>query len=157
MLRPLLLALVAMAACSNPDSEAAREAKFRKDLAAASVKARAQLPFFWQHYEAPEPDEYDFLLKVAMPAPGEGKGEEHVWVEQMQKGDKEITGLVASSAEPLALKKGDEIAFEERKIADWAFFSGEQLLGHYTTRVMLPRMPPDQAEAMRSMLGENPG
>ena len=44
----------------------------------------------------------------------------------------------------------------ERQVLDWAFLRGEELIGHYTTRVMLPRMDAEQAEGLRSMFGENP-
>jgi len=54
------------------------------------------------------------------------------------------------------MHKGDVVEFTESAVQDWAFFKGEKLYGHYATRVMLPRLPADQADAMRSMFGANP-
>jgi uncharacterized protein YegJ (DUF2314 family) len=155
--RITLVALLLLTACSAQDPEAAREAKYRKDLAAATKQARAQLAYFWQHREAPEDDEYDFLLKVSFPPKDGTKEDEQLWVEDLGKSEDIISGnLSTTPAHQGETKKGDEVTFTEKQIVDWAFFQNEKLLGHYTTRVMLPRLPQDQAEAMSSMFGENP-
>ena len=54
------------------------------------------------------------------------------------------------------LREGAIVEFDESQIVDWTFLRGEEAIGHYTTRVMLPRLPADQAEGLRSMFGENP-
>jgi uncharacterized protein YegJ (DUF2314 family) len=41
-------------------------------------------------------------------------------------------------------------------VVDWAFMRGDRLLGHYTTRVMLPRMDTTQAEWLRPLLSDTP-
>lgn len=160
MARSLLLSLILLfAGCSGGDSEAAREARFQRDLATASDQARAQLGWFWERFAAPAPDEYDFLVRADFPH-GDGPDDvESLWVEVTARTPETdaITGFLAS--EPLIvadLKKGDPVTLSGEDVIDWAFFQGDQLLGHYTTRVQLPRMPVDQAEALRSLLGENP-
>ncbi len=152
----IALSFALLAACSPAaDDETAREARYQKELEAASAEARAHLDYFWEHQAAPTETEYDFLLKVALtPASG---GEEHVWVDQVSREGEAITGQLANAPALLEdLKEGDVVTFAEADVTDWAFFSGERLYGHYTTRVMLPRLPAEQAEAMRSMFGENP-
>ncbi|MDZ4762129.1 MAG: DUF2314 domain-containing protein [Alphaproteobacteria bacterium] len=151
---PMLALLVASCGPAQ-DSEAWREAAFQRAMTAATREARAQLPYFWEHQAAPAETEFDFLLKVALT--DESGAEELVWVDQVTREGEAVTGQLASTpASPGDLEKGDVVSFTDDMIADWAFFSGERLLGHYTTRVMLPRLPADQADAMRSMLGENP-
>jgi uncharacterized protein YegJ (DUF2314 family) len=154
----LAMALLALAACSGPaDSDAAREAKLRKELAAASKTARDQLPYFWEHFDAPQVDEYDFSVKVAFPQDDGAKGEEQIWVDQLARGDEVITGQLAADPHHLTgIERGAIVTFTDPMITDWAFFRGEQLLGHYTTRVLLPNMPPEQAEGLRSLFGDNP-
>jgi uncharacterized protein YegJ (DUF2314 family) len=149
----LLAAAVMLAACSG-DSE---EARFQKDLAAATEEARGKLAYYWEHFEAPEVDEYDFSLKVALPRRDGEQGNEEVWVENIARDDEKLIGELM--VDPLYLgnlREGAIVDFTEGQVVDWAFLRGEELIGHYTTRVSLPRMDPEQAEGLRSMFGENP-
>lgn len=153
----LLLAASPLAACSGADSEAAAEAKYQKDLAAASGQARGKLPYFWEHFEAPEVDEYDFSLKVAFPRRDGQEGTEDAWVENIARDAGAIKGELMVDPKYLGELRGGAIMdFSEEQVVDWSFLRGEELIGHYTTRVMLPRMPAEQAEGLRSMFGENP-
>jgi uncharacterized protein YegJ (DUF2314 family) len=54
------------------------------------------------------------------------------------------------------LKEGAIVEFDEEQVVDWAFLRGEELMGHYTTRVELSRMDAQRAADLRSMFGENP-
>jgi uncharacterized protein YegJ (DUF2314 family) len=154
----LIAAGLLLAACSQPsDPEAAREAAYQKALSAASAQARAHLSYFWQHEQAPTDTEYDFRLKIALPRMDGKPGDTQAWVETVARdGDKLSGQLAAETPELVGLKRGEVVEFTEPRIVDWAFFSGEKLYGHYTTRVMLPKLPSEQADAMRSMFGDNP-
>jgi uncharacterized protein YegJ (DUF2314 family) len=149
----LIFALFA-AACSGAEDA---ETKYQKELAAATEQARAKLPYFWEHFEAPEIDEYDFSLKVALPRRDGQQGSEDAWVESLARGDEALQGELMVDPKYLGeLREGAIVNFEEGQIVDWAFLRGEELIGHYTTRVMLPRMDAEQAEGLRSIFGENP-
>ena len=148
----LRAAALLLAACGESE-----EARFQKDLAAATEEARAQLPYYWEHFEAPEVDEYDFSLRVALPRRDGQQGAEDVWVENIARGEEKLTGeLMVDPAYLGNLREGAIVDFKEDQVIDWAFLRGEELIGHYTTRVSLPRMDPEQAEGLRSMFGENP-
>ena len=54
------------------------------------------------------------------------------------------------------LREGAIVEIQPGQIIDWAFMRGDALLGHYTTRVMLPRLDPQQAEWLRPMLVGTP-
>jgi uncharacterized protein YegJ (DUF2314 family) len=149
----LLAAAILLAACSG-DSE---ETRFQKELAAATEEARGKLAWFWEHFETPEIDEYDFSLKVALPRRDGGQGTEDVWVENIARDDERLIGeLMVDPLHLGDLREGAIVDFTEEQVVDWAFLRGEELIGHYTTRVSLPRMDPQQAEGLRSMFGENP-
>jgi uncharacterized protein YegJ (DUF2314 family) len=148
----LLAAALLLTACFG-DSE---EAQYRKELAAATEEARTRLAWFWEHFEAPEVDEYDFTLKIALPRRDGEKGTEDVWVQNIARGDDHLVGELMVDPKYLGLREGAIVEFGETQVIDWAFLRGEELIGHYTTRVMLPRMPEEQAEGLRSMFGENP-
>jgi uncharacterized protein YegJ (DUF2314 family) len=154
----LFAAGLLLAACSQQsDPEAAREAAYQKALSAAAGQARAHLAYFWTHEQAPAETEYDFRLKVALPRKDGQPGKAQSWVETVARDGDKLSGQLAAETPELAgVKKGDVVEFSEPQVVDWAFFAGEKLYGHYTTRVMLPKLPPEQADAMRSMFGDNP-
>ncbi len=146
--------ILLLAACTGAEDE---ETKYQRELAAASEEARERLPWFWEHFEAPQVDEYDFNLKVAVPRRDGQAGVEEAWVENIARRPERIVGELMVDPRYLGdLREGAIVEFEESQIVDWSFLRGEEAIGHYTTRVMLPRLPPDQAEGLRSMFGENP-
>lgn len=148
-------AVVVLAACSGEAADP--EAEFQRDLAAARDQARESLSFFWEHFADPEDGEYEFLLKAAFPRRDGHAGDEEAWVENIARAPDKIVGELASAPRHLGdLKKGAIVEFQEAQVVDWAFFQGEKLLGHYTTRVMLPRLDTTQADIMREVLASEP-
>ena len=145
-----LLALL-LVACSGGGEDAA----FRKAMIVASEQAQARFEEFWAHYSAPAENEYDFRIKIDVPGEVEptveGGG---LWVEEVIPVEAGYSGLAAAATGTIG--EGEPVTFAARDIRDWSFVRGEQLLGHYTTRVMLPRLPPEQADALKSMFAENP-
>ncbi|MDP3494965.1 MAG: DUF2314 domain-containing protein [Hyphomonadaceae bacterium] len=156
MIRALLLCcFLALAACSGEGDDP--DAQYRKDLAAASDRAKAKLSFFWEHFEAPEVDEYDFSLKAALPRRDGQPGAEDAWLENIARSDDRIVGELTVNPRYLGeLREGAIVEIQPTQIIDWAFMRGDALLGHYTTRVMLPRLDPQQAEWLRPMLAGTP-
>ncbi len=151
----LAIAIIVLAACSaQPDDP---EAEFERALAAARDQARAALSVFWDHFAEPGEGEYDFSLKAAFPRRDGQSGVEEAWVHYVARAPDKIVGEL--SAEPRylgSLRKGAIMEFQESQVVDWAFFQGEKLLGHYSTRVMLPRLDSLQQEWLRSVLSETP-
>jgi uncharacterized protein YegJ (DUF2314 family) len=156
VVRALLLAcLIALAACSGEGDDP--DAAFNKDLSAAAQQARAKLPFFWEHFVAPEADEYDFSLKASIPRRDGQPGAEDVWLENIARSDSKVVGELSVDPRYLgALRAGAIVEFQQSQIVDWAFMRGNALLGHYTTRVLLPRLDSQQAEWLRPLLSGTP-
>jgi uncharacterized protein YegJ (DUF2314 family) len=155
MRRALAALALALAACGGaPDDPAAQ---FERELQAARDNARSQLSFFWKHFAEPGEGEYDFSLKAAFPRRDGQSGVEEAWVANVARAPDRIVGELAVDPRYLGdLKKGAIMEFQENQVVDWAFFQGEKLLGHYTTRVLLPQMDSMQQEWLRAMLAENP-
>jgi uncharacterized protein YegJ (DUF2314 family) len=149
-----LLAL-ALAACSGEAGDP--EAAYQRELAAAKDAARASLSVFWERFAQPEEGDYDFSLKAAFPRRDGQAGVEEAWVEHVARAPDRIVGELSVQPQFLGdLKEHAIVEFQENQIVDWAFMSGDRLLGHYTTRVMLPRMDAVQAEWLRPLLSETP-
>lgn len=151
----LLSCVVALAACSGePDDP---EAQHQSDLKTASDEAKAKLPYFWEHFETPLVDEYDFSLKAAIPRQDGQSGAEDVWLENIARSDGKLVGELSTPPRYLGtLGEGAIVEFQETQIVDWAFWRGDLLLGHYTTRVMLPRLDPLQQDFMRPLFEASP-
>lgn len=147
--------MIVLAACSGESDDP--DAAFKKDLAAATQQARAKLPFFWERFVAPEVDEYDFSLKAAIPRRDGQGGSEDAWLENIARSDDRIVGELSVNPRYLGeLRAGAIIEFQQSQIVDWAFMRGNALLGHYTTRVLLPRLDSQQAEWLRPLLSGTP-
>lgn len=155
MKRWLAALLIGLGACSGEAADP--EAEFQRDLAAARREARASLPFFWEHFAEPGPGEFDFSLKAAFPRRDGQPGVEEAWVEHVARAPDKIVGELSVAPRYLGpLQEGAIVEFQEGQVVDWAFFQGDQLLGHYTTRVLLPRLDSLQQEWLRAMLARDP-
>ena len=156
-MRALLAACVlALAACGEAPA-ADPEAEFQREIAAAKDAAKASLSVFWDTFAAPAADDYDFSLKAALPRRDGQSGVEEAWVENVARAPDKIIGELSAQPRYLGdLKEGAIVEFQPGQIVDWAFMRGDKLLGHYTTRVMLPRMDSTQAEWLRPLLSETP-
>lgn len=149
------LIVLALAACSGQTGDP--DATYQRELAAAKNAARASLAVFWDRFAQPDEADYDFSLKAAFPRRDGQPGVEEAWVENVARAPDRIVGEL--SVAPLYLgdlKEHAIVEFQESQIVDWAFMSGDRLFGHYTTRVMLPRMDAVQAEWLRPLLSETP-
>lgn len=124
----------------------------------AIADAQAHLPYFMERAAAPSPTEEGFVLKVAFPTPVNGDGSrEHIWVGEFQKTAGGYAGVLGNEPLNIAGKKlGDRVEFTADMITDWGFMRDGKMIGYYTTRVSLDDGDPQEAAAIRAMLGENP-
>lgn len=124
-------------------------------MAVAIQTARAKLPYFWDAMAAGEPGDGLFTLKVGF-ATSDG-GQEFIWVSDLARNGEAVTGRIANEPVDIpGVRLGQEVTFGEGRIIDWGFSRGGLLIGHYTTRALLTRMPADQAAGIEAMLGEAP-
>jgi uncharacterized protein YegJ (DUF2314 family) len=148
-------AFVALAACSGEPADA--EAEFARALETARSEAKASLPFFWERFVEPGEGDFDFSLKAALQRRDGQPGVEEAWVESIARAPDRIIGELSAPPRYLGeLREGSIVEFQEGQVVDWAFFEGERLLGHYTTRVLLPRLDTTQQEWLRAMLSSDP-
>jgi len=120
-----------------------------KDMNAAIEKARGSLATFWSSYDAPAAGEADHALKVAISGNG---STEHFWLTRIKRDGAKLSGLISNQPQSVkTVKMGERYVFTPEMISDWTFKRNGKLVGNETMRVLLPRMPEEQAAVYRQM------
>jgi len=95
-------------------------------MAAAIAKARASLPDFWRKFAHHSANE-----------------------------DRFINATVGNTPENVTyVKFGQRIEFEQDQISDWMYYRDGKIVGNFTMRPLLARMPSAEAAHYRAMLAE---
>lgn len=96
-----------------------------------------------------------FAMKVAIRADA---GIENIWVDSLERDETGFIGRFASEPKFLPDKRlGSAVTFGEGAVIDWALpTSNGKFWGHYTTRVILQNMAPEDGRRIRSRLALRP-
>jgi len=120
------------------------------EMAAAVAKARAGLPVFFGHTNAPSPDEGGYMIKYDLLP---GAPSEFIWAEVVShKGDVTVARLLNK---PLSagFAQGQQVSVRDREVIDWAYWRAGTLVGGATMRVLIARMEPREARTMLDRFG----
>jgi uncharacterized protein YegJ (DUF2314 family) len=120
------------------------------EMNAAKARAIASLPEFYRHLASPEADESDFMIKFDV-VPGDGV--EYVWAAALDRSAEPMTGVLINQPLHSDQQLGQRVPIAEADIVDWAYRRGRVMQGAYTHRVLLDRMPPEEAAAYRADFG----
>ena len=108
------------------------------EMAAAIARARAMLPEFRRLLAAPKPAMRDFAIKAKFPVQG---GTEHCWVDHLEPRGTDFVGKLANQPDGIhGVRLGSTVEVSEEMITDWAYSEDGVYFGHFTTKVLLPRM-----------------
>jgi uncharacterized protein YegJ (DUF2314 family) len=108
------------------------------EMKKAFAQAQASLPEFRIALASPAPDMANFAIKVRFPVEG---GSEHCWVGSLETRGSGFVGKFANDPDGLdGLPLGSVVDVSEEVISDWAYSRSGVYCGHFTTRVLLPRM-----------------
>lgn len=120
------------------------------EMNAAMAKARKTLPEFWRQFDKPGEGINGFCLKVRISS---GKNSEHFWLRDIRREGKKYSGIIDNDpAIVKTVKIGDRYTFTDEQISDWSFMRNGKIVGNQTARVLVKRLPPDQAEIYKNML-----
>jgi uncharacterized protein YegJ (DUF2314 family) len=120
-----------------------------KEMNAAIQRARRTIDTFWKSYEALSANETDHALKVAIAGNGTT---EHFWLTRIRRDGGKLSGVVSNRPQNVkTVKLGQRYEFTAETISDWTFKRNGKLVGNETMRVLLPRMPEEQAAVYRQM------
>ena len=119
-------------------------------MRAAIAKARAGLPVFFGHATAPSPGEGGFLIKFDVIPEAAA---EFVWAEIVShRGDTSIA-RIANAPRDARFARGQQVTVRDRDVIDWAYWRDGTMQGGATMRVLIARMAPAEARAMRERFG----
>jgi uncharacterized protein YegJ (DUF2314 family) len=120
------------------------------DMNAAIADANRTLPQFFERLAAPADDETGFVVKYNLtPA----SNAELIWAKDVAVNNGVITASLANAPLADGFALGDRVTIDRTLIVDWGYFKGNVMQGNFTTRVMLDKMPADQAASVRNALG----
>lgn len=128
------------------------------EMNAAMAEAQRTLPQFLA--VAVDDEGYSVgraLVKVAFDV--EGYGAEIIWIGPFGwDGGTNMIGALANEPNYMGdLRAGDVVEFTTDMVRDWSWMDDRGTLwGNYTTRVMVPYLPQDQAKSVSAMLSVNP-
>lgn len=117
---------------------------------AAIEKARSGLDGFWNKFANPAANEETFTIKLKL---SDGEHDEHFWCDQIQGTKDSATCAIANDPEFVkTVHYGQRIEVDAKLITDWFYVKNGKIMGGQTIRVLLPRLPADQAADLRARL-----
>jgi uncharacterized protein YegJ (DUF2314 family) len=149
---PLILALaVTLGGCGNETNNFVQVAEDDAEMNAATAKARETVDQFIAALANPPSDAEGFAVKAGIT---DGETVEHMWLTDPVYRDGAFTGTINNEPQRVTnVTFGQSYSVAREEISDWNYMRNGKLVGGYTVRVFVSRMPDDQREAMEAMLG----
>ena len=121
------------------------------EMEEAKSKARSTLAHFWEKLASPGAGEEGFALKVALPY-GENNTE-HIWTKDVERKDGKISAVINNVPRDVkTVRAGQRIEVADGQTSDWMYMRKGKIVGNYTMRPLLKRMPAQDAARYRAML-----
>jgi len=117
---------------------------------AAIARGRATLAEFYRRLAAPRAGDGEFMVKFDIDPTD---GVEYVWAVELDRSRTPMTGILINQPVYTDDREGDRVAIPEDRIIDWGYRSGRVMQGSFTNRVLIERMPPEEAAPFRRFLG----
>ena len=151
---PLALAAALLISCggqSVPFRQPARATTLHLDesddeILRIALNARNTLNVFFRHLNTPDAGERNFSVKYALPVDGGGDVDvEQIWIGNIGFRDGGFYGTVASTPVYLtSLGRGDRVGFSAEAVTDWMFTRNGRIVGGYSIRYLLERIPEEE-------------
>jgi uncharacterized protein YegJ (DUF2314 family) len=123
-----------------------------KAMEKAVETARATTTNFVQAFREQKAGTKNFFLKRPYSTPT--GGQEHMWIEVTGEEGGDFTGIVSNDAEETKeVKRGQRVKLKLDEISDWKYEDGKKLIGGYTIRYFVEKMPPAERKAFLKEAG----
>jgi uncharacterized protein YegJ (DUF2314 family) len=103
-------------------------------MSEAIDQARASIRQFFAAYRLPKPGMSDFHIKAVFE---DGEEREHIWLSDLNFNTKPATGVVSNKPGIKTVAYRQRVPFLPDQISDWMYRYNGQLVGGFTTRVLL--------------------
>lgn len=147
-------AAITLGGCS-PSKEGDNYTHVESDDAAMNAaieKARGTVADFVQAFHAQKPDTRGFFVKKPYRTPSGQM--EHMWIKVQEERDGVLKGQIANEAEETReVENGQAVSLKISEISDWKYQDGQKLVGGFTIRYFVERMPPKEREAFLKEAG----
>ena len=86
------------------------------------------------------------------------RGDEYdvVWAINVERKNGRISGELARDENGWRStnrgERGQRVVIDPERIADWLYLRDGKIMGNFTLRVLLPKMPPEQAAQLKARL-----
>ena len=144
----LTLIALLFAGCGggSDDSVIGVEAHDEK-MNAAIAHARSTVKDFVQRLQNPKSTDNGFSVKKKIE---DGDEVEHFWLTDISYSNGTFTGLIGNDPQSVRnVKFGQRAQVNSTEITDWMYLDGTKMVGNFTLRVLLERMPKEQAKEIR--------
>jgi uncharacterized protein YegJ (DUF2314 family) len=122
------------------------------EMNAAIDKARSTLPYFWQHLANRGEGEQGFFVKIRIT---DGDAVEHFWCGPVVGTANKATCNIDNDPQSVSnVKLGQEMSVEKEYISDWNFMRDDRIIGGETIKVILRRLPKEEADQLGLQFGE---
>jgi uncharacterized protein YegJ (DUF2314 family) len=146
---PLLaLATAPLAALAQDEPDIVEVDADDPEMNAAKAEAQRTLPQFLAFLANPPAGSGDFVIKFPL------GGWEHIWVSDVVRRGQVLVGRLANDPVEKDHAIGDEVSVPLAEVSDWAWRDADGVMqGHFTTRVLLSRIDPEEADYIRAYMG----
>jgi uncharacterized protein YegJ (DUF2314 family) len=119
------------------------------EMLAAMMKARAEI----EHFITVVQEGQGSTASVKIPLSENGRTE-HFWINDLTYQNDEFSGLIDNDPQIVtSVCAGQRVKVNKADISDWLYFNSEgRMVGNYTLRVLLRRMPSEQVQDLKHEL-----
>jgi uncharacterized protein YegJ (DUF2314 family) len=119
---------------------------------AAIARAKETIGEFVTAFHAKKPGTTDYFVKKPYATPD--GGHEHMWIEVTDESNGVLKGVVANEAEDTReVRNGQRVTLKLSEISDWKYQDGKKLIGGYTIRYFIEKMPPAERKTFLEQAG----
>ncbi|MFT5882106.1 MAG: hypothetical protein ACI9FG_000604 [Crocinitomicaceae bacterium] len=119
-----------------------------EEMETAIAHARERLPKVLDQFLADELDEFTVKIRVS-----DGNDHEHFWLSDTKYVGGKFIGSIEAPAQTVSnITEGQEYEAELDEVTDWMHLKNGMMHGNHTLRVLLPKMPKDEAAQYASRL-----
>jgi uncharacterized protein YegJ (DUF2314 family) len=120
------------------------------EMAAATARAREELPAFIERLVHPQAGDEDFSVKAPLT---DGRNTEHFWLDNVQFSEGVFSGTLDNTPQIVdGHDAGLRVSIPAGEISDWMCVHEGRLIGGYTIRLVYQRLDPESRRKMQAVV-----